>query len=154
MGLLHIAEPGFSGAAEPDWGGVFARLSLAGTPHPGSCTAIRVPGPAPSMNFAGVRHATMLPPPRAEGDTPIPAACFDEDGELDSDAIFCAKCGQQEADDVGPAGRHREGPGWNKGGHSLGPCTSYQARPLYSTRLPMLPLPPTTLQTIRHALLM
>ncbi|KFM25638.1 Helicase SKI2W [Auxenochlorella protothecoides] len=35
----------------------------------------------------------------AEGDTPIPASCFDEEGELDSDAIFCAKCGNREADD-------------------------------------------------------
>lgn len=68
-----------------------------------------------------VRHAsvagviTLLPHPHTEGDTPIPASCFDEEGELDSDAIFCAKCGNREADDVsstrwqGPRTERKEG---------------------------------------------
>lgn len=36
----------------------------------------------------------------AEGDKPIPAELFDEEGELDNAVIFCSKCGLSEADDV------------------------------------------------------
>lgn len=35
----------------------------------------------------------------AEGDRAIPAECFDEDGELDEQHIFCARCSDSDTND-------------------------------------------------------
>lgn len=45
-------------------------------------------------------HVLFMAPVPAEGDMPIPAELFDEDGELDLDHIFCSKCRGNESDEV------------------------------------------------------
>ena len=63
--------------------------------------AERFAGPPPlwfQPSFPTPANPTLL---LSEGDVPIPAELFDEDGELDTDHMFCSKCRGNESDEVG-----------------------------------------------------
>lgn len=103
---LSILNSGPSSQSRP------ASIARASQPHP-------LVAPLPSPRYISHRHSRLPPSsvqlhpvpvlPPAEGDVPIPAELFDEDGELDLDHIFCSKCRGNESDEVGgPRGPEQE----------------------------------------------